>query len=73
MIAIYLAMTVAGIALTIVHRRQRSMRTWIAMLGTLLAAFAVATGFSIGPYVALVAGLVLLVAAMPRRHRSAVV
>ena len=73
MIAIYLAMTVVGIALSIIHRRRRSMRTWIAMLGTLLGALAIATGFSIGPYVALVAGLVLLVAAMPRRHRSAAV
>lgn len=70
MLAIYLAMTVVGLILAVVHARRQSARAWIAVLGTLLAGFAIASGFSIGPYVALLAGLVLLAAATPGRHRG---
>ena len=73
MLAIYLAMTVVGVALTVSHARRRAARVWIAGLGTLLAGFAIVSGFSIGPYVALGAGVVLFAAAMPGRHRGPVV
>ena len=72
MLAVYLAMTVVGLALTVTHSRRRSARAWVAGLGTLLAGFAILSGFSIGHYVALVAGLVLLAAAVPVRHRGPV-
>ena len=72
MLAIYLAMTVVGAVLVVIHARRRSARAWIAALGTLLAGFAIVSGFSIGPYVALVAGLVLLAAATPGRHHGSV-
>ncbi len=72
MLTVYLAMTLVGLALTVAHIRRRSARVWIAVLGTLLAGFAILSGFSIGHYVALAAGLVLLAAAVPVRRRGPV-
>ena len=72
MMAVYLTMSLVGIVLTVAHTRRRSARAWIAVVGTLLAAFAIVSGFSIGHYVALLAGLVLLAAAVPVGHRDRV-
>ena len=73
MLLIYVAMTVVGLVLAVSHARRRSARVWIAVPGTLLAGFAIVSGFSIGPYLALVAGMILLAAAVPGRHRGRVV
>lgn len=65
MILLYLTILLAGIALTIRLATWRSRHAITAGIGTLLAAFAILTGFSIGVFVAPVAVIVLAVAAAP--------
>lgn len=69
----YLALLLLGLGLTVAHVRRRSGRAWVAAVGAALAAAAVPTGFSIGPYVAAVAAVVLAIAAWQLHRRAGVV
>ena len=72
MLWLYLLLVVIGGALTYAHVRRRARYRWVAVAGTVLAAYAVLSGFSIGIYVAPVALLVLAAAALllGRRDRA---
>lgn len=71
MLLVYSTLLLAGLALTIRLATWRSRHAITAGIGTLLAAFAILTGFSIGVYVAPLAVIVLAVAAAPHlRSRS---
>jgi len=59
-----LAMMVSALALIVLHLRRRSRRTWLALLAGALAALTFLSGFSIGVYVAPVAIVALVVAAV---------
>ena len=65
MILLYLTILIIGLALTIRLASWRSQHAITAGIGTLLAAFAVLSGFSIGYLVAPLALLVIAAAATP--------
>ena len=65
MIWVYVTVLLVGLALTIRLAAWRSRHAITAGIGTLLAAFAIITGFSIGVYVAPLAVIVLALAAAP--------
>lgn len=72
MLILYLVLAALGGGLTIVHARRRTGWAWSGAIGTALAGLAVLGGFSIGPYVAAAAGLVLAMAVVQLRHRDRV-
>jgi hypothetical protein len=72
MIGLYGVLTLVGIALTTALAKRRSWHTVSALGGTLLAALAIPTGFSIGIYLALLAVPFLVWAAVQRQRRAPV-
>jgi hypothetical protein len=66
----YLLLTVLGLGLTARLVTWRSPHALTAGAGTMLAAFSVVSGFSIGVYVAPVALLVLALAVVPHLRQS---
>ena len=69
MIGVYVAILLVGCGLTIRLGTWRSRHAITAAIGTVLAAFAILTGFSIGFMVAPLALIVLALAAMPHLKR----
>jgi heme/copper-type cytochrome/quinol oxidase subunit 3 len=65
MIWLYVTILFVGIALTIRLATWRSRHAITASIGTLIAAFAILTGFSIGFIIAPVAVIVIAAAAAP--------
>lgn len=63
MLWLYLLMVLLGVVLTAMLSWRRSRHAVTAIIGTLLAVFAIITGFSIGIFVAPIALVVLGVAA----------
>jgi hypothetical protein len=63
MIWLYLVLVLVGVVLTVLLARRHSRQVWTAGAGTVLAAFSVLSGFSIGIYVAPIALLLLVLAA----------
>lgn len=64
MIWSYLTMLVCATALIGLHARRRSGNVWTAILAAVLAAFAILTGFSIGVFIAPLAVIALVYAAL---------
>lgn len=71
MIWFYILLVILGVILTVALARRKSVVMLVAMAGTLLAIFAIITGFSIGVYVAPLAALVLGFATAGLRPRDA--
>lgn len=66
MLLVYLLLVVAGLVLTVTLARRGSRQAITAGVATVLGMLAVVSGFSIGPKVAAVAAVLLLVAATRR-------
>ena len=64
MIWSYLTMLVCAIGLIGLHVRRRSRNVWTAILAAVLAAVAILTGFSIGIFIAPLAVIALVFAAL---------
>jgi hypothetical protein len=62
-ILFYVALILAGIVLTVALRHRPGLPRVCAALGAVLGILAIITGFTIGPYVALVAVVLLVIAA----------
>jgi hypothetical protein len=67
---LYVLMTLLGVVLTVLLASRRSRHVWTAGAGTVLAAFSVLSGFSIGVFVAPIALLLLLLAVPQLRRRN---
>jgi len=67
---LYLLMTLLGVVLTVLLAGRRSRHVWTAGAGTVLAAFSVLSGFSIGIFVAPIALFLLLLAVPHLRRRN---
>lgn len=70
MLILYLLLVVAGLVISVLLIRRRSWFVLAGLTGTLLAAFSAIAGFSIGPYVAPVALVVLLLACVGLRESA---
>jgi hypothetical protein len=68
MIWLYLLLVLLGVFLTVLLARQHSRHVGTAVAGTALAVCSVLSGFSIGIYVAPIALLLLVLAALHVRH-----
>ena len=69
MLWLYLLLTLVALGVTVALARRRSRQAVTAAVAAVLGVLASVTGFSIGPYVALVALAVLMVAAAGLRPR----
>jgi hypothetical protein len=63
MIWLYMVVALAGGVLSIRLARSRAPRSWLAIVGTVLALVAIFTGFSLGIYFCGLAAFVLMLAA----------
>ena len=72
MIWIYILVALTGVGLSLRLARSRAPRTWLAILGTLLALLSILAGFSLGIYFCLVAAFVLMLAARDLQVKSRV-
>ena len=70
MLIAYVLLALSGLVLTVRASRPGGSRLLPAIGGTILAVIAILTGFTIGPLVAAVAAVLLVIAGTPGRHRD---